>query len=148
MQNHDFCIICRQHGNCKGMTHLSLVWAVTSIPTDSVSEFHGLCSTLAALALYISICTVPAILWPRGIYVCSTWNHIFVWRKHETTGSWPNWFPWRLVFSLRPFFWASKTFHHGALGPTGPEANVLRPKKWELREGRCIPHKWFCFGYQ
>ena len=55
MQNHDFCTICRQHGNCKGMTHLSLVWAVTSIPTDSVSECHGLCSTRSPPKPYISL---------------------------------------------------------------------------------------------
>lgn len=103
MQNHHFCIICRQHGNCKGMTHLSLVWAVTSIP---------------GRPSLISICTVPAILWPRGIYVCSTWDHILVWRKHETTGSWPKLiFSWRLVFSVCPFFWAWKTFHHGCTWP-------------------------------
>jgi len=44
-------------------------------------------------------------------------------------------FSWRLVFSVCPFFWASKTFHHGALGPTGPEANVLRQKNGSFGKG-------------
>lgn len=73
-------------GDCKGMTHLSLV-----LP-DRRPSLSSICS----------------ILRPRGIYVCSTWNHIFVWRKHETTGSWPNWLPWR--FFSQPVFWLQKHF--------------------------------------
>ncbi len=44
--------------------------------------------------------------------------------------------------SVPSHFLASKTFHHGALGPTRPEANVIR--KWKLgASGRALHSDWY-----
>ena len=154
MKGHHFRImIYQQYAGCTGMTNLILAWAVSLCYTATDfnpnrflwNSLMG-CSTLAFGS---SICsTIQAIPGQCGIYVCS--NDILVCNLFEGNDILRMWELTKLItmevcrLSVLSHFLASKTFHHGALGPTRPDANVIR--KWKLgASGRALHSDWYDF---